>query len=510
MTPAMPGTDQGGTGGADDPFGILGTVLEKRYRLDAVVGEGGFGVVYRALHLGFDAPVAVKVLKLPPGLGTEARQKFLKSFANEGRLLFDLGKLHPGFRQVSDTGVAEAEGRVLPFLVQEWLEGQTLRDDLLGRRAQGLSGRPLAEVVQLLDPVARALAVAHGHKVAHRDVKPANVFLAKRDGSVTAKLLDFGVAKVMAATGPAALRDPTKDGLAAFSMEYAAPEQWMRKYGATGPWTDVYALALICVELLTERPALDGDDYQQLLGATLDPERPTPNRRGASVPEAVERLFAAALAIDPGTRPRHAGEFWDELVEKAGFGQASRDEQQTCRDVASTTPHRLAPTVPAEPFQVAGGGQQQQATVLASPEELPQVRTTPQFPAIGSDAGAAGAGPSPRSARPSGGQPRPWSRLRASCPASRSPTEAATLLLLRLAPRLVRRCGGSPSPLQSKPRHRWSHRLPRKDSLRSQATSRRSSRPLQPRPKRPGRRGLKSVARPGRSRPGRRPRPGRC
>jgi len=298
----------------EDPYGLVGTVLEKRYRIEAVVGEGGFGVVYRATHVGFGAPVAIKALKIPHGLSRQDKEKFLESFNTEGQLLFELGKLHAGFRQVTDVGTAEWQGRIVPYLVQEWLDGHDLSVDLQHRREQGLGGRALPLVVNLLDPVARALAVAHGRKVAHRDVKPANIFLAERDGAVVTKLLDLGVAKIMSATGSAAFRDPTKPGLAAFTMDYAAPEQWMRKYGATGPWTDVYALALICVELLTDRRPLEGDDYAQLLGATLDPSRPTPRNRGAAVPEAVDRLFLEALAIDPKARPKDAGEFWNELL----------------------------------------------------------------------------------------------------------------------------------------------------------------------------------------------------
>lgn len=129
------------------------------------------------------------------------------------------------------------------------------------------------------------------------------------------KLLDFGIAKVMTETGTAALRAATQRALAALTGQYAAPEQSNRtRYGATGPWTDVYALALVCVE---SRPALIGETAMELMAATIDEQdRPTPLSRGSAVSAAIEATFQRALAIDPKIL----------LRETHGFGFASLSE----------------------------------------------------------------------------------------------------------------------------------------------------------------------------------------
>jgi len=121
-----------------DPFEIVGTMLDGRYRVDEVVGEGGFGVVYRGFHPGFDAPIAIKVLKMPHGLKPEEREELLATFHQEGKLLFTLSKLTATFVQVMEKGVLQRQGMpIAPYLVLEWLDGRTLDADMRERRARG-------------------------------------------------------------------------------------------------------------------------------------------------------------------------------------------------------------------------------------------------------------------------------------------------------------------------------------------------------------------------------------
>src|SRR5258708_6082264 len=110
-------------------------------------------------------------------------------------------------------------------------------------------------------------------------------------------------------------------GITSFTPQYGAPEQFSRSYGATGPWTDVYALALVALEMLTGKPALDGDDIVQLAFSTGNTERrPTPRNLGVSVSDAVEAVFDKALAINPHDRYPRAREFWGELEQAySGF-----------------------------------------------------------------------------------------------------------------------------------------------------------------------------------------------
>jgi hypothetical protein len=166
---------------------------------------------------------------------------------------------------------------------------------------------PPAEVLQLLEPVFAAIGLAHEEGIAHRDLKPANLMQVRsKRGESTLKVLDFGIAKF---SDEAERNDGvsgatrTNSKMVAFSLQYAAPEQvtGMR----TGAWTDVHALALIVVELLTGRPALQGGDMSELYAAVLAPLRPTPARRGMDV-GAWEPVLARALGFKPAERPRDA------------------------------------------------------------------------------------------------------------------------------------------------------------------------------------------------------------
>src|SRR5688572_22108459 len=284
---------------SDDPFGLSGQTIEGKYRVAAVIGDGGFGVVYRGVHEGFGELIAIKCLKMPTSLDAEQRDALLETLRGEGRILHRLSRATSGIVQALDVGAFTTQAGVwVPYLVLEWLEGQTLGQYLRDRRDRGEYGMSIAEAIQLLAPAARALAVAHAHKVAHRDVKPANLFLTDVGGTRTLKVLDFGIAKVLAdhPTFTEALA-ATRQGPSAFTPRYGAPEQFNKARGATGPWTDVFALALIFVELVSGKRALEGDDPTQLYIASADPAlRPTLRARGFDAPEAIERVPDKALS----------------------------------------------------------------------------------------------------------------------------------------------------------------------------------------------------------------------
>ncbi len=302
-----------------DRLGLVGSVVDGRYLIERLVGRGGFGFVYRATHLRFDSKVALKVLNVPPQASRAERERFFARFAEEGRLAFSLGALHPGIVRVFEAGTLETSLlEPTPYLAMEWLEGRSLREFLEDRAASGLSALGVGEVLELLEPAVQGLAAAHRARVAHCDVKPANVFLSLHDGQRTAKVLDFGLAQVVA-EGVLASQS-TASGVEAhgFTFAYAAPEQWVPRLGHTGPWTDVHALALLCVELLCGRRALSGNDPRQLMAACLDESRrPTPAALGLELGAALERVFDKALGVSPKTRFRSAGEFW------AAFRQAA-------------------------------------------------------------------------------------------------------------------------------------------------------------------------------------------
>jgi len=303
-----------------DRFGLVGTVIASAYHVESVVAEGGFGVVYRARHGGFRASVALKCLKVPQHVAPEHQARFLEQFRAEAELMFRLSASTPTVTRPLHVDVMTTPtGAFVPFMVLEWLEGETLDALVRGRTESGRRPFTLPELVELLEPVARALARAHhftgpngAESIVHCDLKPENVFVATVNGERVVKILDFGVAKVRGAAAKGS------GEMALFTPAYAAPEQWNPKaLGETGPWTDVWGLALTLVEALVGEPVITGD-HMSARQQILDPKRrPTPRQHGVAVSDRVESVFSRALAVEPGTRFQDAGLFWKALAEAA-------------------------------------------------------------------------------------------------------------------------------------------------------------------------------------------------
>jgi formylglycine-generating enzyme required for sulfatase activity/serine/threonine protein kinase len=302
-----------------DPLGISGTILAEKYRIGKAIGEGGFSVVYQAEHTIWQQPVAIKCFKVLANAPEDQRQDLLNGFIQEGKLMAQLSSRTAAIVQARDVGnFITPDGQWIPYMVLEWLDGKSLDVVLWEERRASLPARSLLEAMTLLEPAASALDMAHARGIAHRDIKPANFFVLgdARGTGVHVKVLDFGIAKVMAdhATSMAALAHTGKD-ITSFTPNYGAPEQFSRSHGATGPWTDVFAMALILVEVLRGgEAALDGD-FMQMAVASRDPtRRPTPRSLGVDVPQVVEQVFARALAVAPADRYASMGQFWAALM----------------------------------------------------------------------------------------------------------------------------------------------------------------------------------------------------
>jgi serine/threonine protein kinase len=323
-----------------DPLNISGQVVADKYRIENLAGEGGFAVVYVAEHTIWKQPVAVKFFSGLSQAPAEYREELLQQFFQEGALLTELSSQTAGIVQARDVGAyTTPAGQWLPFMVLEWLDGTPL--DAVLAEDQRL-GQPWTEgeVVGFLRRILPILDVAHRRGITHRDIKPANIFIMGSDvraPGTPCKLLDFGVAKIVSehAKASAAL---AKTGVAitSFTPRYGAPEQFTRSYGATGPWTDVYSVALLACEMLTGRVALEGEDLVQFGFSSANPtRRPTPRFLGAKVSDQLEEAFAKALAVRPEDRFQHAGEF----LEGVDRGLASPAQ------AAPSNSLQLAPTV---------------------------------------------------------------------------------------------------------------------------------------------------------------------
>ena len=298
----------------EDPFALVGTTLDGQYRADQVVGEGGYGVVYRGWHVSLEQPIAIKALKVMSAEDRAVQDALFAKFKDEAKLLYTLSQASLNIVRSIGLGRRDDAPPALwaPYMVLEWLQGKSLADDLAQRRRARMRGRSLDEALALLEPAAEGLSIAHQRRVAHRDIKPANFFLLDTAAGAAprVKVLDFGIAKIIRdGEGPG-----TRSPFASFTWLYAAPEQLDPRVGQSGLATDVYSFALLLSELLTNRVPIEGRDVVSLLRAATDPTvRPTPRQRGANVPDAIEVACRRALAVDPKARFASIGELWAAL-----------------------------------------------------------------------------------------------------------------------------------------------------------------------------------------------------
>jgi len=225
----------------DDVYGFGGRVIDGNLHVIGAVGEGGFSVVYKAMHLGLREPVAIKCLKLDAACSPEMIASFTERFFDESRIAYRLSQGNLNIVRSISTGttLSPATGKSVPYMVLEWLEGTSFSAAQNARRQRRLAGRSVAEVIALFEPAAGALAYAHAQGIAHRDVKPGNFFLANTPDGPRLKVLDFGMAKVLDSASIGFSGAATVGGLVVASPRFAAPEQFDPSRGAVAARTDV-------------------------------------------------------------------------------------------------------------------------------------------------------------------------------------------------------------------------------------------------------------------------------
>jgi len=251
------------------------------YHLDSLIGEGGFGQVWRARRLADDQIVAIKVLHLELVQSVDALTRFQRELDAIERLH------HPNVVRGLGHGTL-TDGR--PYLILEYIEGPSLREVLHERGAL-----PPDEMLSILEPLCDALNVAHDAGLVHRDVKASNVILARDRGAVRPVLLDFGLVKLVDQVGPALTSSRSMLGTPAAM----APEQMRGQ--PVDPRTDIYALGLLAFHILTGQPAFGGapgvvQSYLQVHGP-----RPRPSSK-VDIDPAIDEPIARALAPEPGAR----------------------------------------------------------------------------------------------------------------------------------------------------------------------------------------------------------------
>ncbi len=278
------------------------------YRVEGLLGEGGFGSVYRALHPLIGKKAAIKVLK--PEFSSKG--DVVSRFLSEARAVNQIR--HRNIIDIFSFGVLP-DGR--HYYVMELLEGSTLEHYV---RARG--GRlPLSDVIPIVRPLARALAAAHQNGIAHRDLKPENVFLSIDDeGRPHPKLLDFGIAKL---AGDLGAQHKTRSGIPIGTPAYMSPEQVHGR--DVDHRTDIYALGVVLFEILTGRLPFDGSSMMEVMmkHASLPP--PRPSEVAPSLPPEIDAPILQMLAKEPAERPATVLAAIDKLTEaaaQAGLAEA--------------------------------------------------------------------------------------------------------------------------------------------------------------------------------------------
>jgi eukaryotic-like serine/threonine-protein kinase len=275
-------------------------LLSERYELGEVLGYGGMAEVHRGLDTRLGRDVAVKVLRADLARDPQFQMRFRREAQNAAALN------HPAIVAVYDTGEVQSEFGPLPYIVMEFVDGQTLREIV---KTQGpMSQR---QVIEVMADVCAALDFSHRHSIIHRDVKPANIMI-NQAGAV--KVMDFGIARALGEG-----QNVTQTAAVIGTAQYLSPEQ--ARGEAVDARSDVYAAGCVLFELLTGEPPFTGDSPVAVAYQHVREEPRRPSELNPSVPSSLDAVVLKALSKNPLNRYQSAAEMRSDLV-RVRNGQA--------------------------------------------------------------------------------------------------------------------------------------------------------------------------------------------
>ena len=309
-----------------DPASIVDTVLDGQYQMEALLGKGGMGAVYRARHILLGDRVAIKVL--PPEVRTNA--EWLRRFRREGQAARRFR--HPNSVTVYDLRTA-ADGTI--YMVMEYVEGHTLDHELKTR------GRLTpAEALEVLTPIMSVLDTAHSMGVVHRDLKPENIMIGKSDnGAPVVKLLDLGIAKMREIAGDNGGNTAlTMAGQVLGTPYYMSPEQWGEIPHDGNPEidgrADIYSLGLVFYEMVSGRRPFGAHTLNELRREHVNTTPKPLDQVAPDVPRGFSAAIERATAKDRGDRQATASQLASEL--RAGLATAVHSSNAAPADLAET------------------------------------------------------------------------------------------------------------------------------------------------------------------------------
>ena len=292
---------------------MIGRVLDGRFTIEARLGAGSMGTVYRAKQHAMGRDVAIKILRSDRALDESARARFLRE-ARANSLLAS-----PHTVTVFDFGQAD-NGDF--FLAMELLEGESL-----GQRLQREKRLPPENAIDVTRQALRSLAEAHAKGIIHRDLKPDNLFFSKmwktnehgeREAEEIVKVVDFGIAKMLSAENAAMNAVETQAGTVFGTPRYMSPEQAQGK--PLDARSDLYSLGVILYHMLTGRPPFTDDDAIVVMARHIKtpPKRPIEAAPQANIPVEVDNVVMRILSKEPAQRPGSAEAMSQELARAMG------------------------------------------------------------------------------------------------------------------------------------------------------------------------------------------------
>ncbi|WP_241383525.1 Stk1 family PASTA domain-containing Ser/Thr kinase [Rhodococcus sp. CH91] len=286
--------------------------LSSRYELGEILGFGGMSEVHLARDLRLGRDVAIKVLRADLARDPTFYLRFRREAQNAAALN------HPAIVAVYDTGEAETEAGPLPYIVMEYVEGDTLRDIV---RADGPMNPKRA--MEIIADVCAALDFSHRNMIVHRDVKPANIMINKA-GAV--KVMDFGIARAISdAASPM-----TQTAAVIGTAQYLSPEQ--ARGEQVDARSDVYSVGCVLFEILTGEPPFKGDSPVAVAYQHVREDPPLPSSVNPSVPPELDSVILKAMAKNPANRYQSAAEMRSDLIRVLGGQRPSAPMVMTDED----------------------------------------------------------------------------------------------------------------------------------------------------------------------------------